>query len=150
MPDPFRTPDLFLFLIDVHEVFIEKVKILTIEKRVCDLFEDVPRPRAFSSCGRVQGFPLSFRRDRQVRNATLPTLKNGENVDRAFRFSVRRETTRSEAKFFQFGRAVRPCAARTRLFRLNNTQNLALHAPLPVYCNFAALFTLYNCLSIKR
>ena len=87
--------DLFLVLFDVHSAFIYKGKILTIEKRVCDLFEDVPRPRAFSSCGRVQGFPLSFRRDRQVRNATLPTLNNGVNIDRAFRFCVRRETTRS-------------------------------------------------------
>ncbi len=47
-------------------------KIIILGKRVCGLFEDVPRPRAFSSCGRVQGFPLSFRRDRQVRKITLP------------------------------------------------------------------------------
>jgi hypothetical protein len=82
---------------------------------------------------------------------SIPTLKNGENVDRAFRFSVRRETTQSGAKFVQFGRAVRPCApARASLFMLINTVNVALRASLPVHRNFAALFTLYNCLSIKR
>jgi hypothetical protein len=46
--------------------------------------------------------------------------------------------------------ALRPCAARTRLFRPINTRNVALRAHLPVYRNFAALFTLYNCLSIKK
>jgi hypothetical protein len=116
---------------------------------VCGLFEDVPRPRAFSSCGRVQGFPLSFRRDRQVRNATLPTPNNVVNIDRAFRFSVRRETTQSRAKFVQFGRAVRPCAARNSLLMLINTENVTLLAPLLAHRSFTALFSLYNCLPAR-
>ncbi len=102
MPAPFQDLDLFLILVVVHSAFVLKSKTIILEKSACVLFEDVPRPRAFSSCGRVQGFPLIFRRDRQVRNATLPILINGVNIDRAFLFSVRRETSRSRAKFIRF------------------------------------------------
>ncbi len=41
-----------------------------------------------------------------------------------------------------FVRATRPCAARTRLLRLINTQNRALYAPLPTHGSFATILTL--------